>query len=1622
MKKTFLILPLILGLVYIITTGYSGGYAASTGADRTGATSSSSGCGGSGCHGSSATSAIGVTLSLIDSSGATVTRYTPGRPYHIKVSGVNNITGSSTSLSKFGFMLSAVALSGSGTSSAHDLGTFGSSLPTYCQNTTISSSHHVIEHSRAITSTTGSGSGGGATTYVELIPWTAPSAGSGSVKLYAALNAVNADGSATSTDKYNVGFDTVFEATTSGIPAITGTTTVCAGSTTALRDSVTGGSWSSVTTSVATVSGDGTVYGVSSGTSVISYSTSSGTATTTVTVLPRTYVGSISGATSVCAGSTITLVDSTSGGTWSSSSSSIASVSSGGVVRGNAAGTVTISYSVSGTCGTAVATHTVTVGGAPYVASMSGPSSVCIGSYVTMIDSTSGGTWSVSHPSMATVTSGGVVYGLSTGVDTIKYTVTSSCGTTVVSRPISVNAVPSAGSIGGPTTVCVGGMITITDSIAGGSWSSSSLAIATVGASSGSGASVYGVSVGTDVITYTVSSGGCSGIATRTITVTTGSTSAGTISGSSGVCIGNTITLVDSITGGVWSTGASSIATVNSGTGVVTGVSAGTVIITYAVTGSCGTAFSTHSVTVITPPSAGTISGATTVCVGSSAVLVDSTVSGGVTWTSSNPSVATVSAGGTVIGLSTGSVTITVTEGTTCGSAFATHAMTVISTPYAGSLSGPSTVCTGSSITLTDSVTGGSWSSSNTSVATVGTSFLQVFGVAAGTSTISYVVSNSCGTAVATKMITVTGAASVSAITGTSTVCSSATIALSDATTGGVWTSSNAGVATVNSSTGIVSGVSAGSVTISYSVAGSCGTGVATKAITVISAPLAGSISGASTVCAGSSVTFSDSISGGTWSSSSSIATVSGSGVVFGLTAGTATISYAVTNSCGTTVATHAIVVNPLPSTPAAITGSATACTGAVTTLTDATAGGVWTSSNTTIATVNSTGGVTGVTPGGVTISYTVTNSCGSASVILALSVNPSPTAGTISGATTVCQGSTTTFTDGVSGGTWSSSNSAVANVATSGVVSGISTGTATITYTVTNSCGTARATKSITVNPLPSAGTISGPSTACTGSIITLTDGTSGGTWVSGNTAIATVNTAGVVTPVANGTVSIKYIASNSCGFDTASFSLTVNSLPSAGTVTGPTIVCVGSGITLTDAVTGGTWTSSNTSIATVSGTGVVTGMAIGTAAISYSVTSSCGTAVTAAVISVGTLPSAGTITGASGVCTGSTITLTDAVTGGSWLSSNTSIATVNSATGVVTGVAVGTVTISYYVSSSCATAFATSAITVSASATAGTITGLATVCAGSNITLTDAVAGGTWSSSNVARATVTATGVVRGVSSGSLLISYTVAAGCGTVVATKAITVSPLATVGGITGASSVCAGSTITLGDSVSGGGWISSNTSIATVNASGLVTGIAVGSATITYFVSSACGTSATTKTITVNSLSAGLLGGVTSVAVGAAITLTSTVTGGTWSSTNTALATVTTAGVVTGVAVGVDTIRYSITNSCGTATANKVITISAHRSEEPAVTATQEEAGNVSVNIYPNPNSGAFTIDIAGNNGNASILISDIAGRVVDMKTTDGQSIYINAAQYAAGTYLVRVSANGKVFSQKVIVQ
>ncbi len=326
----------------------------------------------------------------------------------------------------------------------------------------------------------------------------------------------------------------------------------------------------------------------------------------------------------------------------------------------------------------------------------------------------------------------------------------------------------------------------------------------------------------------------------------------------------------------------------------------------------------------------------------------------------------------------------------------------------------------------------------------------------------------------------------------------------------------------------------------------------------------------------------------------------------------------------------------------------------------------------------NPSGAILGLLPLG-TASVTFSNvasgtykyiySTTSCSDTMAITVNPKPTVN-IAGSNSICVGFTTTLFP-TSGGTWASNNASVATVnATTGVVTAVSQGTATFTFTNT-ATGCFSTTLPVTINPGPTVA-VTGTPAVCIGSTTTVTP-TTGGTWVSSNPAIATVTAAGLVTGITNGTVTLTF-TETATGCISLPLTITVTPSPTV-TISGQDSICILTTTTLTPSI-GGTWSSSNPAVATVSNSGVVTGLTAGTARFTWTETNTgC---MSLPTDTVWVLPRPIVTLGAPVICVGSTTTLTPSI-GGTWASNNPSIASVNSITGIVTGVSSGTVSFTF-------------------------------------------------------------------------------------------------------------------------------------------------------------------------------------------------------------------------------------------------------------------------------------------------------------------------------------------------------
>lgn len=323
----------------------------------------------------------------------------------------------------------------------------------------------------------------------------------------------------------------------------------------------------------------------------------------------------------------------------------------------------------------------------------------------------------------------------------------------------------------------------------------------------------------------------------------------------------------------VWSSSSTEIATVNASTGVVTAVGPGTATIsaeytnadqtvatgtaTFTVTGIGSTDNDITTVTIIpgsqSVPSPGDT--ATYVAIGTTGSGSTVSMQGLVTWTSSSPQIATVNAQtgvATAVGqgtstitaqyinadktTATGVATLTVTgSGTTnsdvTGVSIIPSAQTVASPGDTVAYTATGTTASGLTENLTGQVI---WSSSATNIATIDAATGIATAVSQGTTTITAQFTNAdktVATGTATMTVNTSGntnsdITSITIIPGSQSVAApgltASFIAVGTTSSGAtvslqglaLWTSSSTSIATITSGTGVATGVSAGTATI----------------------------------------------------------------------------------------------------------------------------------------------------------------------------------------------------------------------------------------------------------------------------------------------------------------------------------------------------------------------------------------------------------------------------------------------------------------------------------------------------------------------------------------------------------------------------------------------------------------------------------------------------------------------------------------------------------------------------------------------------------------------------------------------------------------------------------------
>ncbi|HLJ76566.1 MAG TPA: Ig-like domain-containing protein [Acidobacteriaceae bacterium] len=568
----------------------------------------------------------------------------------------------------------------------------------------------------------------------------------------------------------------------------------------------------------------------------------------------------------------------------------------------------------------------------------------------------------------------------------------------------------------------------------------------------------------------------------------------------------------------------------------------------------------------------------------------------------------------------------------------------------------------------------------------------------------------------------------------------------------------------------------------------------------------------------------------------------------------------------------------------------------------DVTAQATWKTSDSTIASVSSSGMLTALKQGSVTVTATMGSVTGSASVTVGQPVLRSIS---VSGPSSVGLGATVQYTaQGVysdqstqpvtSQLSWHTSDSTVATITASGMLTAQKQGSVTVTATVGSIAGnlsvtvTAPVLASIRVNP--SSFSIAAGQTKQLAASGVYTDGsvqdvTSQATWSSSATNVVTVSATGLATGVSQGTATITAAVGSISGTSNATVGAAVLSsitvTPSSASVAaGETQAFAANAIfsdgSQTDITSSVTWSSSATGIATVDATGLATGVASGSASItatSGTVSGSASLTVTAAKLtSIDISPDGDSIPvgGQDQLLLTGTFSdgTTQTITNATWSSSDSTLASVDPNTGLVTGVADSggnavTITAQAGGFTNTTTIFVTSAVAESifitpatVSIASGTTTQFAVNGIFSDGSTQPLTSGLSWTSSAPSVAGISASGVATGSTPGQSTITATYGSMSATATLTvtaatlKAIVVTPPVPTVGINGTiqfTATCVFTDNTTQDVTSQVTWISSASSVAVISSTGLASALSNGTSIITASDQGVSGTATLTVT-------------------------------------------------------------------------------------------------------------------------------------------------------------------------------
>ena len=1066
--------------------------------------------------------------------------------------------------------------------------------------------------------------------------------------------------------------------------------------------------------------------------------------------------------TTICQGNTTTLTATAPGGTyaWYDAASGGTLLFTGASYTTPALAATTIYYVQTTVAGCAGPRTAVAVTVTPTPAAPTAPgATICQGTTTTLTASAPGGTYAWYNAA-----SGGTLLVTAASYTTPALAITttyyvqttiSGCVGPRTAVTVTVTPTPAAPTALG-STICQGTTATLTATAPGGTYDWYDAASGGTLLSTGASYTTPALAVST---TYYVQAtiSGCAGPRTS-VTVTVTPTPAAPTATGAGVCTGTTATLTATAPGGTYewydaASGGTLLATAASYTTPV--LAANTTYYVQTTISGCVGPRTSVLVTVSPAPAAPTASG-TTICTGSTATLTATAPGGTYAWYDA-------ASGGTLLVTAASYTTPVLVANTTyyvqtsvAGCAGPRTAVTVtVSAIPAGPTASGTTICTGTTATLTATAPGGTyaWYDAASGGTLLITAASYTTPVLAATTTY-FVQTTVAGCAGPRTAVTVTVSPIPAAPTAVgTTICQGTTATLTATAPGGTyaWYDAASGGTLLITAASYTTPALAATTTyyVQTTVAGCAGSRTAVI-VTVTPTPASPTALG-TTICQGTTATLTATAPGGTyaWYDAASGGTLLVTAASYTTPALATTTTYYVQTTVASCAGPRTAVIATVTPTPAAPTAlGTTICQGTTATLTATAPGGAYAWYDAATAGTLLVTNASYTTPAlAATTTYyvqTTVSGCAGPRTAVIVTVTPTPAAPTASGIT-ICQGTTATLTATAPGGTYAWYNAASGGTllitAASYTTPALAATTIYYVQTTVSGCVGPRTAVTVTVTPTPAAPAALG-TTICQGTTATLTATAPGGTydWYDAASGGTLLSTGASYTTAALAATTVYYVQTtvSGCAGPRTTVTVTVTPTPAAPTASGTTI-CQGTTATLTATAPGGTYAWYD---AASGGTLLITAASYTTPALAATTTyyvqttvSGCAGPRTAVTVTVTPTPAAPTASGTT-ICQGTTATLTATAPGGTY-------AWYNAASGgtlLVTAASYTTpalaVTTIYYVQTTISGCVGPrTAVTVTVTPTPAAPTALGTaICQGFTATLTATAPGGTYEWYNAA------------------------------------------------------------------------------------------------------------------------------------------------------------------------------------------------------------------------------------------------------------------------------------------------